>query len=207
MGLVKFLKGTRAAYDALVTKDSETFYNTSDGKLFLGEIALAGGQIKVEAAATPTSGAAKTYEIKQDDTVVGKIDIPSDMVVSNGEVKTLDATEAAATGVDGLVAGTYIVLTIANATQDKLYIDVKKLVDIYTVEADATQIQLAIDDTKNEISATIVAGSVTATELSADAVETSKIKDKNVTKAKLEQTIQDALAAMEWGTIEATPES
>lgn len=202
--LVKFLKGTRASYDALATKDTNTFYNTDDDKLFLGAIPLGGGTISVAAAATPAAGYAKTYEIKQNDTLIGTIDIPKDMVISAGEVKVADASD---TAIDStVVAGEkYIVLTIANATNDKLYISVKDLVDTYTAEANATQIQLAIDSSTNEISATIVAGSVTVTELANDAVETVKIKDKNVTKAKLEQELQDAIDAMYWGTIPTTP--
>lgn len=67
--------------------------------------------VSVETAATATTGYAKTYIIKQNNTEVGKIDIPKDMVVSSGTVVTLTAGE-----VEGLAAGTYIRLVIANAT-------------------------------------------------------------------------------------------
>lgn len=134
--------------------------------------------IKIEAAATPTDGYLKTYVVTQGTTEIGKIDIPKDLVVTGGEV--VDLADGEVAGVD---AGKYIKLTIANQ-EAPLYIAVSDLVDAYTPAAGATQVQIAISAT-NEVSATLVAGGVTATELAADAVETTKIKDANVTAAKL----------------------
>ena len=134
--------------------------------------------------ATTTEGAAKSYTVKQGDNTVGVIDIPKDMVVQSGEVVT---------NPEGQAAGTYIKLTLANATNDEIYVNVGTLVDIYTAQSSATQIQLAINSTTREISATIVAGSVTATELAANAVTTAKIANGNVTKAKLSTDVQASL--------------
>lgn len=198
MALVQFLKGTAAEYTALAAKDSNVFYHTTDdNQVYLGDIHLNGGKLTIDTTAT-TAGMSKTYDFKVDGTSIGKVDIPKDMVVSQGEVVTLDSAAATTAGLAS--AGTYIVLTIANATQDKLYINVGDLVDTYTAQASATQVQLAIDS-NNEISATIVAKSITATELADGAVTTDKIVDKNVTKAKLEQSVQDAIDAMTWKTI------
>ena len=143
---------------------------------------------------TTTTGMAKSYTVKQGTTQIGVIDIPKDMVVSSGKVVKDPA---------GQTAGTYIELTLANAASDKLYINVGTLIDIYTAKAEAAQVQIAIDSTTREISATIKAGSITATELAANAVTTAKIADanvttdkiadKNVTKGKLEQDVQDSL--------------
>ena len=130
---------------------------------------------------TTTTGALKSYTVKQGNTTVGVIDIPKDMVVESGEVVT---------NPEGQAEGTYIKLVLANVAKP-LYINVGRLVDIYTVEAQATQVQLSIVD--NKISAAIVAGSVTATELAANAVTTEKIADTNVTKAKLATTVQTSL--------------
>lgn len=121
-------------------------------------------------------GVAKAYVLKQGDNTVGTINIPKDMVVQSGEVVV---------NPEGQEAGTYIKLTLANATNDIIYVNVGTLVDIYKAQENATQIQLAIDSATRAISASIVAGSVTATELAADAVTTVKIADGNVTKAKL----------------------
>lgn len=134
--------------------------------------------------ATTTDGMAKSYTIKQGDNTVGTIDIPKDMVVSSGTVEKDPAGQA---------KGTYLVLTLANATSDKVYINVGTLVDIYTAKASATQIQLVIDSTTREISASVVAGSIGATELAANAVTTEKIADGNVTKAKLATAVQASL--------------
>lgn len=134
--------------------------------------------------ATTTEGMAKSYTLKQGDNVVGTIDIPKDMVVESGEVVT---------NPEGQPEGTYIKLVLANATNDVIYVNVGTLVDIYKAQASAAQIQLAIDPASREISATIVAGSVTATELASDAVVTAKIADGNVTKAKLSSAVQASL--------------
>lgn len=129
-----------------------------------------------------TEGYLKTYTIKQGGVEVSKIDIPKDLVVTSGEI-VVDP--------EGQVAGTYLKLIIANQ-ETPIYINVKTLVDVYTAEQSATQVQLAISDT-NEISATIVAGSVGATELAANAVTTEKIVNGNVTKAKLHADVQASL--------------
>jgi len=133
---------------------------------------------------TTTDGALKSYTVKQGTTTVGVIDIPKDMVVQSGEVVTNPA---------GQPEGTYIKLVLANATNDEIFVNVGNLVDIYKAKANAAQVQLAIDPATREISATLVAGSVTATELAANAVTTEKIADANVTKAKLSSTVQASL--------------
>lgn len=133
---------------------------------------------------TTTEGALKSYTIKQGDTTVGVIDIPKDMVVQSGSVVT---------NPEGQPEGTYIKLVLANATNDEIFVNVGNLVDIYKAQASAAQVQLAIDSSTREISATIVAGSITSTELAANAVITEKIADGNVTKAKLSSAVQASL--------------
>lgn len=132
---------------------------------------------------TTTEGALKSYTVKQGTNTVGVIDIPKDMVVESGTVVT---------NPEGQAEGTYIKLVLANVT-DPLYINVGHLVDIYSVQTGATQIQLAIDPSNREISATVVAGSITSTELADNAVVTAKIADANVTKAKLSAAVQASL--------------
>lgn len=141
------------------------------------------GEVTVDTTTT-TAGMAKSYTIKQGTKTVATIDIPKDMVVKSGTVEK---------DPKGQPAGTYLVLTLANATEDKVYVNVGTLVDIYTTKASATQVQIAIDSATREISATIVAGSVTATELADAAIVTAKIADGNVTKAKLSKEVQVSL--------------
>lgn len=140
-----------------------------------------------------TDAYAQVYEIKQGTTTVGTINIPKEMVVESGEVVTNPS---------GQPAGTYIKLTLQNVT-NPLYIDVAKLVDVYTAQQNATKVQLNID-ASNVISASIVEGAVTATELATNAVVTAKIADKNVTKAKLSDTVQTSLDKADAAAPQAT---
>lgn len=164
-----------------------------------------------ETAGSPSDAFSKRYGIYQgangssSSPIIGEkladIDIPKDMVVESGSVVDItynaidgklydgftDVTElikgagGTATEAD---AGKYIKLIIANANSNILYIAAKDLVDIYTVEQNATQVQLAIDN-NNVISATIVAGSINTTELANGAITTIKIADDAVTADKI----------------------
>jgi len=121
--------------------------------------------ITMEEAAIPTEGYLKTYVVKQNETEIGKIDLPKELVTTGGEVVVVDDENP----VEGVANGTYLKLTIANQ-EAPVYINVADLVDVYTAQKDATQIQLAISDT-NEISATVVANSITKTELAEEVVD------------------------------------
>lgn len=129
-----------------------------------------------EKIASPQQDYSKVYEISQGGILVGSINIPKDMVVSSGEVETNPS---------GKPSGTYLVLTLANATSDKVYINVGTLVDIYTAAKNATQVQLSINSGTREISATIVAGSIGTTELASKCVTGGKIADGAVNTAHI----------------------
>lgn len=131
---------------------------------------------------TTTEGMSKSYTFTQNGKQITVIDIPKDMVVSGGEVVK---------NPEGQEPGTYVCLTLANATQDKIYINAANLVDTYTAATDATEVQIAFDGYK--VSATLVDGGVSTDKIADLAVVTGKIADKNVTKAKLEQAVQDSL--------------
>lgn len=133
---------------------------------------------------TTTQGMAKSYTLKQGNATIGTIDIPKDMVVRSGAVEV---------NPQGQEKGTYIVLTLANATEDKIYINVGRLVDIYSAKQDATQVQLSIDSANREISASIVAGSISSAELADNAIVTAKIANGNVTKEKLSTALQGSI--------------
>lgn len=142
-----------------------------------------GGVVKLEEGSS--ADYAKVYTLKQGTSTVGTINIPKDMVVKSGSVVV---------NPEGQAAGTYIELVLANATSDKIYVNVGTLIDIYTAEQNATAIQLAINSSTREISATIVDGAVTGTKLADGCVTTSKIVDGNVTEAKLHTDVQGKLA-------------
>lgn len=130
-----------------------------------------------------TEDYAQVYEVTQGGVSVGTINIPKDLVVESGSVVT---------DPEGMAAGTYIKLILANVAEP-LFINVGTLVDIYVAKAEATQVQIEINSSTREISAYIVAGSVTSTELADGAVITAKIADKNVTKTKLSAEVQASL--------------
>ena len=153
----------------------------------LAAVGTGGVAATITVTAKDDAAYAKSYEIAQGGTVVGTINIPKDMVVESGSVVDLADGE-----VEGYAAGKYIRLVLQNV-EAPLYIAVASLVDIYVAKAEAAQVQVAIDSNTREISATIVAGSVTSVELADNAVITAKIADANVTKAKLSAEVQASL--------------
>ena len=84
-------------------------------------------------ASTPAEGYLKSYELRKDGTKVGSsINIPKDLVVSSGEVKTV---ETADDPYEGAVEGDlYLQLIIANQSTP-VNIPVKSLTDVYTAGA------------------------------------------------------------------------
>lgn len=120
------------------------------------------------------------------------LNLPKELVVKSGQI--VDNPE-------GQPEGKYIELTLNDETEDKIYINVLDLVDIYTgVTADANTpggVSISIS-ASNEISATLIDNAVT----------TAKIVDLNVTESKLETTLatkvnngEAAYQALQWGTI------
>ena len=94
---------------------------------------------------------------------VAEIDIPKDLVVTEGRVITANGPIVIGKDEDGfdimaILGEKYLELTIANQEQH-VFILVKDLVDVYTAEENAAKVQLAISDI-NEISATIVEKSI-----------------------------------------------
>lgn len=131
-------------------------------------------KIGVAAKETANAGYLKSYTFTGPDGKPVDIDIPKDLVVTKGEVVK--------EGKD-----TFIQLTIANQVAP-VKINVKDLVDVYTV-ADTAQVHLVLSDA-NQITATIVPGSIAKTDL-ATAVQTSLDK----ADAAAPQTALDAANA------------
>lgn len=110
------------------------------------------------------TGVAKRYTIAQASTGLNvNIDIPKDMVVSSGTVET---------NPDGKT-GTFLVLTLANATNDKVYINVSDLIE-YVTSGSKT-------------------GDMVVVDVSADHKVTATITDGTITKAKLATAVQASL--------------
>ena len=109
------------------------------------------------------AGVAKRYVLSQKGSSIATIDIPSDMVVSSGKVVENPA---------GQTAGTYIELTLANATKDKIYINVGDLIEYVTGAAAADGIITTSVDANHVLTATIGDGTITKAKLT-EAVQTS----------------------------------
>lgn len=136
-------------------------------------------KIGVAAKETANAGYLKSYTFTGPDGTAIDIDIPKDLVVKSGQVIT-------ATTETGLVKGDkYIKLTIANQDESPIYIAVKDLVDVYTAQANAAQVQLAISGT-NEISATIKPGSIAKADLATTVQESLNKADAAAPKSELD---------------------
>ena len=109
------------------------------------------------------AGVAKRYVLSQKGSAIATIDIPSDMVVSSGKVVENPA---------GQTAGTYIELTLANATKDKIYINVGDLIEYVTGDTATDGIITTSVDANHVLTATIGDGTITKAKLT-EAVKTS----------------------------------
>ena len=189
---------TTTAKDNIVTAVNEVAKKVTD----MGT----SGTVTIDTSTT-SEGMSKSYTVKQGESTIGVIDVPKDMVVSKAHLVTVsdnhitsvddksESPDLSDFG-DGSVEktnGIYLVLIIANASNDKVWINLNSLVDTYTAKQDATQIQITVNPSTREISAAVVAGSITDTELASNAVTTQKIADANVTKAKLASDVTDSL--------------
>ena len=177
---------TGAAADIAVADTAEKFVAT-DLEAVLAELAekiQAGGDgSKVTCEKTSPEGVAARYVFKQGGVAIenATIDIPKDMVVKSGTVVT-----KAETGVWG-EAGTYLELTLANATNDKVYINVGNLIEYVTsgsAEGDSVQVVVSAD---HKVTASIKDGSIALGKLAA-AVQTEIGKaHEHANKAELDK--------------------
>ena len=183
------LSGLRTDVDAkLATEAFNTYSSTTDATLTTieGNVSSNAAEIAnvktsvtnlTSSSAVTVSQAAgsgdvlKVYTIAQGGTTVGTINIPKDLVVTSGTVVVAgDGTNDTQVIANATAGDKYIKLTVANQTAP-IYIAVKDLVDVYTAQQNATEVQLTIGN-NNEISAAIVDGSIAKSKL-ASAVQTS----------------------------------
>ena len=149
--------------------------------------------VTLSARATAETGYATTYDLHQGGVLKGSINIPKDFLVKSASVSTVTAADKAADGKfendsNFEIGDKYIDFVVnskdATASDEHIYLNVKDLVDVYTAQENAAQVQLAIG-AGNVISATIVAGSIGTTELASNAVTSAKIADSAVTTIKI----------------------
>lgn len=157
------------------------------------ELSEAGLKVVVPAAAeysivkaAESGDYAAVYNLTKDGKNVGaSINIPKDMVVKSGEV---------ATNPDETHTGTFLVLTLANATEDKIYINVADLIE-YVTSGSTTGDMVVIDvSADHKVTATITDGTVTKAKLAVE-VQTSLGKADSAVQAA------DIIEGTENGTI------
>ena len=95
----------------------------------------------------------KSYVLTQNGSTIGIINIPKHLVVSSGSVVVGNWVDGVFTE-NAIGTGKAVKLVIANQSEP-IYINVQDLVDVYTAQQGAAEIQIAISNT-NEISATLV---------------------------------------------------
>lgn len=156
--------------------DVETLTTTEKGTIVgaINEVKAAADTLNTASkVAMDVDDTARVYKIyqggKEVSNLIGTINIGKDLVVKSGEVKEVDEK------------GTCLVLTLTN--DDVVEIPVGTLIDIYTAQAAATQVQISIDPVTKVVGASLVA----------NGVATTHIADKNVTKAKLADDVQTSL--------------
>ena len=107
---------------------------------------------------------AAVYHLTKDGANTGvAINIPKDMVVKSGTVEVNPAGQA---------AGTYLVLTLANAAEDKVYINVGSLIEYVTSGSTESDMVVVAVSEDHKVTATITDGSITKAKLEAG-VQTS----------------------------------
>ena len=134
----------------------------------------------VKVVESTPEGYAKAYTITQTASGLNAtINIPKDMVVQSGTVET--KSEEGAWG----AVGTYLVLTLANATSDKVYINVGTLIEYVTSGSQVgDQIQIAVSG-DHKVTATLSDGSVTKAQLKDDVQATLGKADTALQKADI----------------------
>lgn len=137
---------------AIAAGDDNALTLAADG---LKVVVPAAAEYSIEKLKAANEGMSASYQLTKDGKSVGAIiDIPKDMVVKSGSVVT--KAEAGAWG----EAGTYLELTLANATNDKVYINVGDLIEYVTsgsAEEDSVQVAVSAD---HKVTASIRDGSI-----------------------------------------------
>lgn len=111
--------------------------------------------------------------------LIGTINIAKDMVVSDGEVITYSASDTLPTGVTE--AGTYIVLTLANADSKKIYVKATDLIEYVTSGSQTgDQVVVTVDPSTHKVTAAITAGTITETELSESVNASLDLADSSI---------------------------
>lgn len=141
-------------------------------------------KVTILTGAGDTDDVVKKYMFYQGDTAVttnliGTINMPRDLVVSSGELVTIEGKK-------------YIRLTLTSGSV--INIAVNDLVDVYTGVSAETGVSVNVN-AENKISATLTDDAVSTAKIQNSAVTTAKIADSGVTRDKLAGAVRDAIDA------------
>lgn len=139
-------------------------------------------KIAVSQKGTANLGMASTYQLTQNGVLIGEIDIPKDFLLQSASVETVGSSPSTLENANNLDTGdSYIKLVVNTSNSESgvtpLVIPISNLFDLNNAD------ETSLTESNNIFS--IKAGGVTVTHLANNAVETAKIKDGNVTYAKL----------------------
>lgn len=141
-----------------ITRTQAVYYTDSNGSVDLTtKLPKMETDSKVKITTDSTdNNYAKVYVVKQGGSQIGRINIPKDLVASEGSVVTNPT---------GQPAGTYIKLIIANQT-NPLYINVASLIEYVTSgSAAGDMVYVTVDSDTHKVTATITNGTITKEKL------------------------------------------
>lgn len=183
--LAKIASTGAAADISIADADNKLTATTVEGAL--AELATAVGGKAITCEKTNPDGVAARYVFKQGGVEITNavIDIPKDMVVSSGSVVT---------NPEGQEAGTYLELVLANATNDKVYINVGNLIE-YVVSgstaADSVQVAVSAD---HKVTASIKDGSIVLGKLASSVQSEINKAHTHSNKAALDTVTSEKIA-------------
>lgn len=177
--LIDSTDGSKPIVSVKLRAENNVIKKAADGSLYVDKNDAKDYTVVVETVADGDSslpaGVAKAYRIKQEATGLDTmINIPKDMVVSSGTVTTYSESDSLPTGVT--TAGTYLVLTLANATNDKVYINVEDLITQVTSGSAAGDDIVVAVSADNKITATLSATIKASLALADTAVQPNELK-------------------------------
>ena len=125
----KYITDENGDHELVSTWTSTDTVETTDGETLTDYL---DSHVDLTIDVTTPSEVAKRYTFTQNDTVIGVVDIPLDMVVSAATVETVVTPDVPYEGAE--VGDKYIDMVIANSSEDHIYIPCKDIISADSVE-------------------------------------------------------------------------
>lgn len=119
----KYITDENGDHELVSTWTSTDTVETTDGETLTDYL---DSHVNVTIDVTTPSEVAKRYTFTQNDTVIGVVDIPLDMVVSAATVETVVTPDVPYEGAE--IGDKYIDMVIANSSEDHIYIPCKDII-------------------------------------------------------------------------------